>query len=491
MKDQIIMDESVVAKKIASRNERADRLVESFGKRKDIVGNKWVDSYNKSNGAIRRTAIALKNMEEAYRGLSETTISGNMNIPLQNLMQVVRLSYPNMIYPEIFTQFQMESWNDAIYYIDSVFGSTKRDATAGAIINRSASATYTPEVELALVDASGAGTNYTGTFGAGVVPLRPYKVVLFVDNKPIAEDNGSGIFTDARYGAGVLSTVTASTIDYATGDYDVTFTVAPLGRITGEFNFDSEVEANFDEIGSVDLVVRDYQFRPEPNYVGVSWSILSSIKMKTTLNQDVESILNSAAVDAIRQNKDIRALRFGYGLARKTTAILWDANYVASNTYGLREHMTTLTYAIARLSGSVYDVLNRGTINKMYGTATTCSLIEQHPDFVPDLSSIKIGPHRIGSLKGIDVYQVPNKVMETTGDAEAVNDVVCVYKDPEELAHSLVFGEIVPMASTPMLQFGNNDKGFVNENGVYSVGDRVTIESQYIRRIRFKNIPTK
>jgi hypothetical protein len=491
MKDDIIKDAKDIKIQASKKNDYADRLIEAYAEnRKDIVGEKWIDSAHKNPAAIRRTAIALKSMEESIKGMTESTISSSFPIPLQNLLKVIRLTAPNMIYPEIYTAFQMQGWNDAIYYIDTVTGVAKRGASVGQKTYETALARFSTEVETATVDGTGATTNYTGTLGSGVLPLRPFKTIIYVGIQPVAEDNGAGVFTDARYGAGILSSVTPSTLVSSTGVYDITFATAPGEPITAEFNFDSEVSSNYDEIGSVDIRVRNYQFRPEPYYLGVSWSIMAEHQLKATLDQNIDEILTSASVDMIRQNKDIRALKFGYGVACKQAKIEWDANYVAANTYTMRDHLDTFTYAIDRTTASIYNTLNRGAINKMYGTSITMAILRQHRNFVADTSMLPIGPHKIGSINGIELFQVPNAVFTNSGDALAVNDIVCAYKDSDDAGHvGIAFGEFLPFASTMQLEYGNGTQGFTKEKGVYSLADRQVLEPRFQKIIRMKNIP--
>ncbi len=54
-----------------------------------------------------------------------------------------------MIYPEIFSAYQMQGWNDAIYFIDTVTGVTKRGGTAGQKTYESALSRFSSEVEVA------------------------------------------------------------------------------------------------------------------------------------------------------------------------------------------------------------------------------------------------------------------------------------------------------------------------------------------------------
>lgn len=486
-----ILTEAHITEQVMAREDYADSLVESYSAKEDIVGKRWVESYNKNPRAIRRTAMALKNFENSVRHMDEATISSNFQVPLQNLQQLIRLSYPNMIFPEIFTAHQMSHWNDAIYYIDTITGRTIRDGVQGTKTYETAYANYSRPVEMATIDGAGAGTNYTGTLGAGVIPLTPYKVTIMLENKPVATDNGTGTIVNA-YGSSLLSTVTASTIDYATGDYDITFTVAPGQVINAEFSFDTEVEANFDQLAHVDIRVRDYQFRPQPQELGISWSHMAELKMKYTLNQDVDSILNSASIEVMRQNQDITNLRFGYGMACKQAKTIWDANFVASNTYTMKDHLDTFTYAVDRASADMYNTTKRGVINKMYGSSKVVAILRQHRNFVADTSMLKIGCFKAGTINGIDIFQVPDEVFLNPADANSDNDLVCVFKDEQEAGnHSIVFGEIVPITATPTLEYGNVNRGFTKDYGLYRYGDKLAIENRFLKVIRLQNIPTK
>ena len=486
MKNEILrMEEAVKSMRIQEQNKNdfADRLVESYNGRPEIVGKNWYDSYNKNPNAIRRAAMAIHNQETiGFKRMSETQIQSSFPIGLQSLLKVIRIVVANMVYPEIFTSVVGQRWNEVLYYIDTVtnaVGNPARGDTGAKLYENINIRRVPTENERKLITGV-----TTTTYTMDVVPIRPKKIFIYdtVLDVPVAFDDGKGNIIDPY-----TSTI-AGTVDYANGT--ITFTnVGTLTNIAIEYSFDSEDSDNYNQISDVELRVRELQFYYEPYYTGVSWSKMSELMLKGTLDQDVDALLTDGAIQALKIAADQRALGYGYSFARRKTPVEWSADWTSSGALSLKDHLDSFDFVMNKLSAQIFDSANRGVINKMYACSGPISILKCHRNFKP-IEGLKApqGAHKVGEINGVEIFQVPNKFMTNiTSDTNAVNDIVTNFKNPEiELDTSLIFNDYVPVASETMLL---EYKNLYKEKGLYSVGDKQVANKDFLGRIRIKNYP--
>jgi hypothetical protein len=469
------LDEATAKKLVHSRNARADQLIEKWSKKKSIVGGEFQEKAHTHIHKYRNLSILLENFSKHVQRIGETTISSAFSNTPQNVMRVIRLGYPNSVRGEIFNEWAMETMRDSLFYLSPVYATTNRDATINTVTHQTATNRYSSEIEVENVDATGAGTNYTGTIS--ITPLRPYKVVILVDSIPVAVDNGSETFTGTT-----LSTGTASTIDYSTGAYDITFTSAPGASIDIEYFYDSEDSDNYDELGLINLQLTDYQFRADLYPLGVSWSDKTELLLDSTLGIDSEEALMTASAQEIKKSLDFRACKKGYNVAKGNTVINFNADFAAAGSDSPIEHAQFITNAIGRAGNAIYNTYQRGGVSVIYGGPEAVNYLRLHKRFMPANTGVKgIGAFKAGSLDGMDIYQVPTSIVPT-------DELVCVWKNPEdEHDVSLSFGVYLPLAYTDKLHYMNAYK----QRGMYAVEDYKVLNSGYVRRLKITNIPTE
>ena len=474
-------------KKLSERNRRADSLCESWSKRTDIVGskNKFIEGYNKSADKYRNLAILLENQEKMFKRMTETQISNSFwNTAPQNLLRLIRLGYPNSVRGDIFHEFATETMKDSFFYLNPVYATTNRDATANTITFEKSANRYSTEFEIETVDGTGATTNYTGTLTNVNGNIVPYKVFVLVDSIPQAVDNGSGVFTNLADALYPLSLVTPSTVEYttATHAYDITFASAPNKAITMEYSYDSEDSDNYDELGSVELILTAYQFNPRPKSLGVSWSIMTELVLGSTIDVDAESALIQGAAEELKKALDFRACTQGYREAKKRTAVEFNADWRAAGSISSKVRAQDLWNVILRAENAIFDSINRGGISKIYGGSNAVAYMQYHDDFVAEKNPTKIGIYKVGTLRGVDVFKVPGT------DVMPTNELVGVWKNennPNDVA--MAIGTHVAFGETPKLTY----KNMYSEKAIYTVEDTQILRPQYFTRISLTNIPSE
>jgi hypothetical protein len=106
------------------RNYRLDRLVEKWSKVPEI--GKGIT--NMPASTARNLAVLLENQTRVMSKMTEAQLSQNFfGYTPENMLRLVRLSYPNSIRGMLFTEFAMESAHDSIKYIMPVYTNAQRN----------------------------------------------------------------------------------------------------------------------------------------------------------------------------------------------------------------------------------------------------------------------------------------------------------------------------------------------------------------------------
>lgn len=461
-----------MTRRLSERNEAADILLEKWEKNA-AFGDSIKTLHEKNENKARGLAFILENQENHLAKLTETQISSAFGTTPENLLKIVRLAWPNSVDGEIFTKWAMETTHDSMYYLHPVYGKTKRGATVGGKILETAEWRYPTEVE---IETAGTGDGSTDTFAYTLTktPARPYTVKILSDGTPIGSDDGNGKFI----GAGV-----SGTVNYTTGAVSIVFTdAAPAAgiEIGVAYNYDSEVSTNYDEIGSVELQLKDYQFRAKQNPLYISWSKLTELTLGTTLDIDAEDALIRGAADELKKAKDFKAVSTAWSYVKNKLP----ADIVTFNCQGAVgepeiDRMNAFGKAMSQAGNKVYDICMRDGVSKLVAGPNAAAQIMLHSRFDASTAQPKVGIYRIGTLDGVDIYKAPTQIIPTAS-------CLTVYKNelvPEDAA--MVIASLVELYHTPTMEF----KELYKESGFCNFGELKVINPHYFQRINLINIP--
>ncbi len=453
---------------LSARNENADRLYEKWAK-KPGIGDGLDTLREKDEAKARAISIILENEENHLSKLTETQISNAFSTTPENVLRVVRLGYPNSVRGELFLEWAMETARDSIYYLSPVYASAKRGSTAGNVTHESDVYRYASEIESeSLGTGDSSTTNFTMTLANP--PLRPYTVKLLVGNTPVATDDGSGNI--------VGSTIDTGSVNYNDGSIDVTFKTAPDAStsLTIEYNYDSEVADQYTDLGSIELQLRDYQFRVKPFPLYVSWSKMTELLINTTLNIDAEDALIRGAADELKKSLDFHAIRMGWQVAKGHTPVTFDIQGAVGESE--IDRMSAFNKAIDGANDKMYDLLQRGGVSKLVGGPSAVSQIKLHKRFDGSNRQPRVGAYREGSLDGIDIYKVPSSIIPT-------DEIMAIFKNEQNAEDvSIAFGSLIPLYKTQTLEY----KEFYSETGLSFFGDSKVLQPNYIQRIKLENL---
>jgi len=453
-----------MTERLSERQNFGDQLFEKWSKTPD-VGEGLEGLYERDADKARGLSIILENQENHLSQLTETQISNSFGTTPENVLRVVRLGYPNSVRGELFLEWAMETARDSIYYLSPVYQKTARGADAGDVTHESDAYRYSSEIEEETEGAMTAGA-LAGTL-TGVLPMRPFSVKILRDGVPVAADDGAGNF---------VGTTFTGTINYTTGEYDVTDSAGGTEVLTFIWNYDSEVAANYDELGSVELQLRDYQFRVKPMPLYVSWSKMTELLINTTLNIDAEDALIRGAGDELKKALDFQAVRMAWRASGGNTAVTFDGTLSAGETE--TDKATNLSRAIDDAADTIFASLQRGGVSKIVGGPKAVNYLKLHKRFSAAGAQPKVGIHKVGSLDGMDIYKAPSTIVDDSS-------LMGIYKNenvPEDV--SLAFGSLIPLYKTQTLEH----KNFYKETGMAHFGDGRVLNGRYLTRINLTNI---
>ena len=265
---------------------------------------------------------------------------------------------------------------------------------------------------------------------------------------------------------------------------DVTAEVRAYARYNSEDDFVG------DYLGEVQLKMWDYEFRPRPTTIGVTWSQLAELTLDTSFNVSAEEELVTYAAQEIRVALDYKAIRLAYQAALKNSkdyivkfnASVSDYNTPGTagyNAFGYKQNAQTFACAITKMEDVQLNDMNRGGVSRLVGGPAAASYCYLLDSYTSTGSMPNIGAHQVGEiLNGIPLFKVPSSIIPN-------NRLLTVYKNEQNEADvSIVFGTLVPFYSTGTIV----RKNFYKEVGISSYGDWALLNQRYLGIIQIDGI---
>ena len=340
--------------------------------------------------------------------------------------------------------------------------------------------------------------------GYGVIYGKDEKDVIAVQDKRtknwfIAGEYADRIESVNNEDKGVKVTAKKDVILYATkeayeaGVKDVTNddTKKKHLLVRAYARFDSEGDFMGDYLGEVEIRMSDYEFKPRPTTIGVTWSQLSELTLDASFGVSAEEYLVTYAAAAIKQELDYRAIRIAYMAAKTNPAayhVTFDAAYNTSGVgegnstsgtkEGYRDNAQTFLSAVATVGDIMYNDIKRGGVSRLVCGPSAGTYIRLNNLFSNKGAMPAEGAHQFGELDGIPTFKVPDEVIPT-------NEILTVWKNPSNEADiSVAFGTFVPFFSTGVIQ----RKNFYKEAGLATYGDWAILNRRYLATIKIENL---
>ena len=465
------------------RNFRADRLVEKWSNIPEI----GVGIQDMEPRAARNLAILLENQTRQMSHMTEAAIASNFNGQTpENMLRLVRLSYPNSIRGELFTEFAMETANDSIKYIvpsyqdkegvHDKFDDGKMPAPIpgkyanGTAMYENAESRYATELhsfEKSDSEMASASYDVFTTYGEGqnLGTYLPGDSVIYglKDGKKIgvaAVQDKDGEWVPAEFSAARVSGADKSLF---------------VGRYDSELDFDGQ------NLGEVELVMRSYQFQPRVVSLGVTWTQLAELTLDTSFGVSAEEMMLDSAAQEIKKTLDYQAVKMASAYQKKLAA----ENYAEFNaeagdkTKDSYYHTAQLIeQPIEQVANKQLDAIGRGGVTAIVGGPKAVTYLKLNEKFEATGAQPAIGGHKVGKIGDVDVYKVPSSII-------AEDELLTVWKNPTvEADVAVAIGTLLPFYSTGAIQ----RKNLYKEGAVARFEDTQVLNPNYLGRIKVNNI---
>lgn len=261
----------------------------------------------------------------------------------------------------------------------------------------------------------------------GKALIRGYTTVYGADERDViaVEEKRTHTFLYGKDYAGKVTVKYASDKDNTlkvifNETKDMPKFVSAIARVDLEDDFEG------DSLGEVELVLTDFDFKPRPTTIGVTWSQLAEITLDASFGVSTQELLVQYAAEAIRVNLDYRAFKLAYYAAKTNSDahfVVFDAAYNNNGTgtkEGYIHNAQTFTTAIDTLSDNMLNEINRGGVSRMVAGPSAGSYLKLCVgQFSTKGVQPNIGIHQIGEFESIPTFKAPSAIIPS-------DEILCV-----------------------------------------------------------------
>ena len=253
------------------------------------------------------------------------------------------------------------------------------------------------------------------------------------------------------------------------------YTFAAVGR------YDSERDLIGQNLGEVELVMKDYHFRPRPISLGVTWTQLTDLVLDTSFGVSAEETLMDAAAQEIKKTLDYQSVKFAASMQEiraKDNFVVFDANAgdTTDDSYKLTAQL--ITNAINRIADRQLNAIGRGGVTALVGGPAAVNYLTLHDQFTTRGAQPAVGGHQVGEVMGIPVFKVPSSVLPET-------DLITTWKnDRQESDVSVAIGTLLAFWTSGTIQ----RKNLYKEAAIARFEDTQCLNPLYLGRVRINNM---
>lgn len=396
----------------------------------------------------RNTGLLLENQRKHLAPMEEMTKLLNIGHIDKVAFPTIRAVYPNLIANEIVSVQPMSGPVGLAFYFDVVYGSDKGSIAAGSSLFDSRTGPDGSEsyIQDSVVGeaATIAANDVAHTLAYG--PVRPGTVTLkattSAGTSTLADDGNGGLTLVVAGG----NTLTAGTIDYATGAVAVNLN-NNITSASATYRYDSE---GSDSLPQVDIQLTSVPITAAPSKLRsrISWEAM--MQMEAVNGMSAAQEVAQAMTEALKHGIDRKVIN---DLVNNAGAgsVTWDRTVPFGVSW--TEHKQSFVDACSAANNLVFAATKRGNTNFMVAGVAVCDIIETLPNFVPSTNLAEINPNSgvqfIGTLAGrFRVYKDPfmqsNKWLQGYKGARATDagyaycPWIPIYSSPEVILDDLV-----------------------------------------------------
>ena len=379
-----------------------------------VLVNKWSNEINAVNEAFDNkldwsrqatTAIMLENtsahldrISNMQTVMNESTQTSDVSFFKKYAINLLSTVMPNLIAPEIVSTQPMLNRVGEMRYLKILYGSNKGGVKAGdtmfSMFNAGNGETYysSDEIDSEYVVAS--DTSVTGNLAW--LPVVPGSVKLMVDSVEVAVDNGAGQLS----GPGI----SAGTIDYTTGAFNITLNSNPTSADDVYFNYrynnvDTPVQAP-----EVALKIEVAPIIAKSRKLKTIYSFDSAFDLSKDYGMQINNELVTHTASQIKHEIDGEIMGDLLRIA-SATPVTWDAT--PREGISLRDHNESFYNKVVEAGNNIFDATKLANGSYIIVGMNAANVVETLPRFRSSGVIKPTGPHLAGYLGSMPVYKNP------------------------------------------------------------------------------------
>ena len=382
-------------------NRSNDVLYEDTKSKRKITMGELMEGLPKDSMVRSHTAVMLQNMRNYLDSMTEDTKLINIGDFEKYAFPMVRAIFPNLAAHNLASVQPMLGPVSLVFYMKFLYGSSKGSTVAGTDVISNPNDTYASEEidaeELATGD--GSTTNFTGSLS--YTPVKPGTIVLTTVSSSTDLE-----ITDDGNGNLVGDTGGASTINYSTGQYDVTWSGAPdLGEaVNAAYLYDMEANTT---VPDIDMQLTSAPVTAKTRKLRTRWSLEAAQDLRNLHGLEAEVEQVAAVSNELKFEIDREMINNMRAISNNSVTAF---SKTPGSGISFTEHKLSFVDKFIEASNAIFNATQRAT-----GTWAVCginvaSLIESLPGFVPaPRPKGTRAIYKAGVLNGTwDIWKDPN-----------------------------------------------------------------------------------
>lgn len=378
-------------------------------------------------------AMSLDNTNQRLR-LAEATQPGHIGQYKRYALDIVNAVVPNLIAYDICSVQPVDNRVGMINYISYEYGRAKgqaqKDQMFASSINMGQSDQFysASEVDLEVVGAEGAtkiSTNLQWT------PILPGTVAFTCDGGTVVgTDDGNGNIT----GDGI----TAGTIDYTTGQLELTLAKASSDEPNVSYSYNNE-DVPLNNVPEVNLRITSLPVVCKSRKMKAVYAFDAAYELEKEYGQDIDSLLATEVAGEIAHEIDMELANDIFKMANAGSPITWSKiQPVGVNNI---DHYDSFYTKLVEGANTIFGATRKVQPNFMVCGLEVASVVQVMRNFTP--SGVQaIGPHYLGTLGQFKVFVSPDY---------AANQFVLGYKGGSFMDAGMFYCPYMPIVSTDLL----------------------------------------
>ena len=381
------------------------------------------------------TAFMLESQMRSFKNMTEETRAGNVGSFMKFVFPVIRRAAVRLVATSIASVQPMTGPVGGIAFYRPQYADSKGTVVAGTEMNKSFNRWYSSN----FVDGETIGTGDAATllFAATLawIPVTASSVTIKVAGTTVGTDNGSGAITVVA-----ASGLGSGTINYATGQTNLTFTTAPAlaAAITVEYKYNNELNPR---IPSVQLAIELKEIRAEKRQLKSLASVEAADDLRALWGRDIDADLVATMADEMTAEIDREILGTAFAAVEPEARVTWDR--ATPSGISDPEHLKSLTIQMNRASQFIHRRTQRSGANWAVTSSEVAALLNSIDGFqaVDDGNVYQGGVQRAGVLnRQFMIYIDPQF---------PANKVLMGYQGPSILDTGIIYSPYVPLEITP------------------------------------------